>query len=460
VAVAVSVAVSVAAGGVLARTPGATCQKAARRVPKNVIVMISDGWGYHHIEVTDAFQYGCSGCQTYQRFPVQAGMSTFPHGGSYDPATVWSSFDAPWAGATDSAAAATAMSTGVKTSEGAIGVDPAGLRLVHAFELAERAGRATGVVTSVPFSHATPAGFVAHNATRSDSVGIANEMIYHSGTDVIIGGGHPCFDAEGVGNGCTGNTGYIGGDETWADLTDSDGATGADANGDGTRDRWTLVQSRAEFQALARGPTPRRVLGVTPVERTLQQGRRCQATEPNPLTWVTACVDAPYAVPRNASVPTLAELSRAALNVLDGDRDGFALMIEGGAVDWAAHDNSLGRLIEEQIDFNLAVDAVTSWITRNGGWQETLLVVTGDHECGYLTGPGSDPAWTPIVAQGRGVLPHAEFHSSDHTNLLVPLFARGNGAGRLAGAADARDPRRGRYLDNTELAAVLQTLLR
>lgn len=430
-----------------------------RQGPKNVIVMIGDGMGYNHVAATDYYQYGRTGRQVYETFPVRTGMSTYANGGSYDAAAAWSSFGYVATGATDSSSAATTMSTGAKTYNGAIGVDPGKNPLVHAFQQAEASGRSTGVVTTVEFSHATPAGFVAHNPSRNDYAGIANEMIYRSATDVIIGAGHPCYDANGVSNTCTGTTKYVGGAQAWADLTDADSALGADADGNGTPDPWTLVQTRSQFRRLAHGPAPKRLIGIPQVAETTQQGRSCATVRTNPLTGVSACVDAPYAVARTATVPTLSEMSAAALNVLDGDKDGFALMIEGGAIDWAAHNNAEGRLIEEQIDFNQAVGTVVDWIEEHGGWGENLLVITGDHETGYFTGPGSNPAWTPLVSAGRGKLPQGEFHSGDHTNSLIPFYAKGRSHEALAKAADQRDPVRGRYLDNSELGAHLVRVL-
>jgi alkaline phosphatase len=444
----------------LAAAPGATAHQLRRaHGPKNVIVMISDGWGYNHVAATDHYQYGRTGTQIYEHFGLRTAMSTYSVEGSYSSRAAWSSFARTASGATDSAAASTAMSTGVKTLDGAIGKDQRGKDLVHAFQVAEKAGRSTGVVTSVQFSHATPAGFVAHNTTRNDYSGIAREMIYDSAADVIMGAGSPCHDADGQSNGCTGSTKYVGGNSTWADLTDADGALGADANGDGRKDPWTLIQSRRAFQQMARGSTPRRVVGVAQVDKTLQQGRICTATATNPFTGVTGCSEPPYKTNDNASVPTLSEMSAAALNVLDQDRDGFGLMVEGGAVDWAAHANSLGRLIEEQAAFNRAVRTVVQWIGGHGGWKDNLLIVTGDHECGYLTGPGSDPTWTTVVGKGRGRLPLAEFHSSGHTNSLIPFYAQGAGTERLFAAADQYDSVRGRYLDNAELGKALKRLL-
>ena len=94
-------------------------------------------------------------------------------------------------------------------------------------------------------------------------------------------------------------------------------------------------------------------------------------------------------MPLNTTVPGLATMTEGALNVLDNDEQGFFLMVEGGAIDWAAHANQTGRTIEEEIDFNKAVDAVIYWVQRNSNWSETVLIVTGDHETGTLYGPGS-----------------------------------------------------------------------
>ena len=154
-------------------------------------------------------------------------------------------------------------------------------------------------------------------------------------------------------------------------------------------------------------------------------------------------------------MPTLEEMSRAALNVLGDDTDGLFLMIEGGAVDWASHGNSSARMIEEQIDFDNSVRAVMDWVQENSNWGETLLIVTGDHETGYLTGPDSGPTWTPIMNNGAGNLPGMEWHSGDHTNSLIPLYAKGDAARRFRGHADEYDPVFGTYVDNTELAEVL-----
>lgn len=422
---------------------------------ENVIVMIADGWGFNHLTAESYYEYGKANRQIFERFPFAFAMSTYMlypesddcYGEGYDPAAAWSDYWYPTSCFTDSAAAATAMSTGVKTDSGTIGLDMDDGVLVHAVERAEELGKATGVVTSVQLSHATPAGFVAHNAYRGNYAEIAQEMVYDTAVDVIMGAGHPFYDDDGLPQTpvTEDDWRYVGGEATWWDLVA--GVAGGDADGDSLDDPWILIDERAEFQALASGPTPARVFGVAPVEDTLQQSRGGDYEAD------------PFVVPFIDTVPTLEEMTKAALNVLDDDPDGMFLMIEGGAIDWASHGNygphASGRMIEEFIDFERSVEAVVDWVRTNSSWGETLLVVTGDHETGYLNGPGSDPFWEPVGNNGAGVLPGMDWYFGDHTNSLIPLFAKGDAGRMLGGYADGYDPVRGKYLDNTELAQVL-----
>jgi alkaline phosphatase len=410
-------------------------------VAKNIIVMISDGWGFNHLEAASYYEYGKDARQIYNRFPFQFAVSTYSYYCSYDPAQAWSDFNYVKACYTDSAAAATALATGVKTYDAGIGVDVNGVPVKNTLELAEEKGKATGVVTSVEWSHATPAGFVAHNLDRNNYEAIAKEMVDVSAADVIMGAGHPWYDKDGVPKGTPNTYRYVGGQTTWDALVA--GTAGGDADGDGIADPWTLVQTRAEFQSLMNGPTPKRVLGTAQVYETLQQGRSGDAFAD------------PYVVPRIGTVPTLAEMASAALNILDDDPDGLYLMVEGGAADWASHANQSGRMIEEAIEFEQAVQAVVGWVQKNSNWGETLLIVTADHETGYLWGPGSNPAWMPIVNNGAGNLPGMQWNAINHTNSLVALSAKGDAARMFSRYADLIDPVRGRYLDNTEVAKLV-----
>ena len=432
----------------VAAGPAEAKKQAPQPKIKNVIVMISDGMGYNQMLAGDYFQYGAGGEQIYQQFPVRTAMSTYSVYGSYNPLQAWGLFAYATTAPTDSASAATAMSTGVKNQDGVIGVDVNGKPLYHVAQRAEALRKSTGVVTSVEWSHATPAGFVAHNASRNNYAAIANEMINDSGTDVIMGAGNPLYDDNGAPVATPSQYKYVGGVDTWNALVN--GTAGGDADGDGDADPWTIMQSKYQFERLAYAcTTPARVCGTARAATTLQQSRAGNT------------MAAPYTVPMNANVPDLATMTKGALNVLDANRKGFFLMVEGGAVDWASHANQPGRTIEEQVDFNEAVEAVSRWVRRNSSWDETLVIVTGDHETGYLWGPGSGAdatgqgTWVPLVNNGEDAVPGMQFNSGDHTDSLIPFFARGEGAADLRAAALKADPIRGKYLDNTDVAKVI-----
>ncbi|AQT67435.1 Alkaline phosphatase 3 precursor [Anaerohalosphaera lusitana] len=424
--------------------------------PKNIIIMIADGCGFNHVDTASYYQYGHKGRQVYEQFPFKIAMSTYAAGQTYEPEQAWKYFNyvegGGYARCTDSAAAATAMSTGTKTYKGAIGVDLDRFDLANILEAAEKSGRATGVVTSVQFAHATPAGFSAHNVARGNYAEIAREMIYESGLEVIMGCGHPLYDENAKSVEEPKDFKFVGGADAWADISDGE-VEGADADGDGKRDSWTFVDTGDGFEKIGEGDTPKRVLGIPRVRSTLQYNRAGGREQ-----------EEPYAVERNKGVPALATMVRAAINVLDEDEDGLCMMIEGGAVDWAGHGNNLPRMIEEQIEFNRAVETVVDWVEENSNWQETMLVVTADHETGYLTGPGSGanedgPVWKEIVNNGKGKMPGGEWHSGGHTNSLVPFYVKGRAGREFVMRADGFDPVRGHYIDNTDIADYVFELL-
>jgi len=452
---------------------GAGCTPVELRspvAPKNVVIFIGDGMGYGQVEAGSLYKFGERGRQVYERFPVRYGMSTYSaNGKAYAPDSAWATFDYVKARPTDSAAAATAMSTGVKTYNGAICVDVGKNSLKNLMERAKEVGKSAGVVTSVELSHATPAGFVAHNVARGNYAEIAREMFLASKLDVIMGCGNPSFDNNGDSLAVPDDFKYVGGEAVWRGVlagatsfdTDGDGTMDAvvqDVDGDGVPDPWTLVQDRAAFQALASGPTPKRVLSVPKVRDTLQNKR----FDERGTSLAAYRDDAPYALPLTETVPTLAEMTRAALNVLRNNPNGFVLMVEGGAIDWCG--NLSGRLIEEQTDFDRAIEAAVNWVEQHGGWDETLVIVTADHDTGYLTGPGSGtgedgkPVWNPLVNHGKGNVPGMQWNSG-HTTSLVPFFAKGAGSEQFAQHTEGNDPKRGPYIDNTAIGKVVFALL-
>ncbi len=412
----------------------------------------------------DYYLTGDCGTAVYECFPVKLAMSTYSYGlstdtsddelGRYHP-RLWNEFSLFMRYPTDSAAAATAMSTGTKTYDSAIGVDQDVNPLRHMIEDFEAMGRSTGVVTTVPVSHATPAGFVAHNENRNNYGEIIAEMVTKSTIDVIMGAGNPDYDDNGAPL-STPSYNYIS-EMIWKGLKNGTLSLSA-TDRDDEIENWTLIETKEEFEALQTGDTPERVIGVAQVNTTLQQYRGDYST------WSE---DA-FVVPFNDNVPDLATMTRGALNVLDNNEKGFFLMIEGGAIDWCGHFGLSGRLIEEMDDFNRAVEAVCQWVESSSSWDETLLIVTADHETGYLT--GKQNSYADIVNSGKGIMPKMYWHDNRfegyvyagmlwHTNQLVPFYAKGAGAEAFYEVADEKDPVRGHYLDNTEISQVIRSLV-
>ena len=412
--------------------------------------MIADGCGFNHVDAASYWQYGATGRQVYESFALRCAQATSALGRNYEPALFWADDAAVQDHPTDSAAAITALTTGHKTRNKMLAITPEGEELPTLVERMEEGGRATGVVSSVLFTHATPAGTTVRNQKRKNYAEIGAAMITASAVDVIMGPGHPLFDKQGRSDSRP-DFKYVGGRDVWQDVLD--GTALSDADGDGIPDPWNLIEDRQAFQDLAAGQTPRRVLGIPRIRKTLQQERDGDSQA------------APGVVPTIPTVPTLVEMTRAALNILDDHPGGFFLLIEGGAVDWAGHDKQLGRMIEEQVDFNYSVQAVVDWVAEHGGWEQNLVIVTADHETGYLTGPpGTDRPGSscrfndPLVNRGAGKLPGFVWNSGHHTNSLVPFYAQGSGWRRFQMRAVREDPVHGPFLENTDVGQVLVEL--
>ena len=230
-------------------------------------------------------------------------------------------------------------------------------------------GKKTGVVTSVQFSHATPSAFVAHNVNRKNYWAIAEEMIRVVQPDVIMGGGHPGFD--GHGSPVTPQYKYV-------SLEDYRYLGGEGASGNGP---YVLVEKREDFLKLIHGNPASKIFGLA---------QNSKGLKPSPAGGSGESGD----------TPTLKEMTQGALRVLGQGRKGFFLMVEGGAIDRGHHANDLNLAIGETLRFQEAVQSVMNWIedpqNPQGGWDRNLLIVTADHETGYLSG---------IEPKGKGVLP-------------------------------------------------------
>ncbi|MEH2388946.1 MAG: alkaline phosphatase [Nostoc sp.] len=347
----------------------------------------------------------------------------------------------------DSANTATTLYTGVKSFNNAMGVDIYEKKLKTILEIAKEKGKSTGLVTSVPISHATPgaaASFVnrrskydsKYDPTKTNQDSILQQTLLNFQPNVLLGGGHPKdFDnrsstttAEGVFNYT-----YIT-EDTYKHLSDNPksnryGYTFLERGPNATQ---TLLKTAANIDPNkggklfglygARGqegnlPTSSSkgdysltglnnaslYSSVVKIVSPCPSGKIIPGTvgdcvpvvdaAGNPVSGPTPDTvrplapgetDASFIAREINENPTLADLSKAALKVLGKDKDGFWLMIEGGDVDWSAHDNNMDNLIGTMNDFDKAVQEVISWVNKHGGWSKNLLLVTADHDH-YLT---------------------------------------------------------------------------
>jgi len=326
--------------------------KAQSAGPKNIIMMIGDGMGLS--QITAGYTYKQS--LELQRFSQLGLVLTHANDSDY---------------VTDSAAGATALSTGVATYNGAIGVGPDTLNRETVLEIASRMGKSTGVVTTCSITHATPASYVAHVPSRQMQLEIANQ-IAESKTVLYLGGGWGWFQPKSMGGRRTDGVDLL-----------------AKMKGNG----FTVVTTEADLNAL--------------VNR--QAGRVIGLFAEN------------HVGPAQSRKPTLRDLVAYALKFLAENDNGFFLMIEGSQIDWAGHDNNSEQIMVEMADFDDAVGEAVLFSKRN---PETLVVVTSDHETGgYALVGGS--------LQDRSV--QGKFVTDHHTAVMVPLFAMGPGADKLTG---------------------------
>lgn len=327
---------------------------------------------------------------------------------------------------------------------------------------------ATGVVTSVQFAHATPAGVAVQSSARSAYGDIARQML-DGRLDVVMGAGHPLRDDDGLevaADAVQGEAWEWAGGRAYFEQVRTNGRTAGGLS---------FIENRADFEALAHSAegAPERVFGLAPVRRTLQMHRAAGEG-----------ADTVSGAPVVQSSPDLDVMARGALNLLGRNPNGFFVMIEGGAVDWANEANLGERMIEEHAAFNRAVAAVVEWVETHSSWDETLLIITADHESGMIWGPD---AWTDVngdgrwsdgdrfnrfelpVNRGQGQVPQMLYGSGGHTSELVPLFALGAGSERFR-QTEMRDEgaRRlwgeaygwsGGYVDNTAVFDVMRVAL-
>lgn len=380
----------------------------------------------------------------------------------------WSRFAHP-----DSGNTASSIADGVKTYNNAINVDGSGdaqITFIDLIDAARLVGKTTGVVSTVQFSDATPAALGgAHNIARANRTAIAAEMFSTGKLDVIGGTGNPDYNDDGQ----VRTPAYTWVSQPlWTDLKAGTNTSGLNGR------NWQLIQDKEPIQALAAKsvkPSTRPLAMIIKGDNSSQFNRTNTATIVDPVTGLARPIrhteDTVLATPLKTNVPSQAELTIAALNKLDAAGKGFYLMSEAGAVDRAEHANDTARMIEELDASDVTVQAIIDWVNRkdtSATWDNTLLIITADHDH-LLYGPQGDTIpFQPLEDRGPGNVPGNKWFGPNHGTGVVPLYAYGKGADAvvaLASRTDSYTDQQGRsfgygaYLDQTDLGNTLKATL-
>jgi alkaline phosphatase len=386
-----------------------------RRTARNVILLIGDGMGQAHRFAGQLLAAGRDGRLAMDRLPVSGQMGTM----CVDPATF----------VTDSAAAATAIATGVKTINGCVAIDRDGHEQRTILELAKASGRSVGLISNCQITDATPAAFAAHVPHRANQSEVARQYIERAGVDVILGGGAAHW--------------FPMGHRFPPELTSPRHWQGVGSDGDLVRRAYELG-----YEIAFDGPS-------------LQRGLRQRRLEPGgPLLGLFAAQEffvqtaegfgAVYDPP-----VSLADLTSAAIEVLESNPNGFFLMVEESAIDRMAHQNNAPLTLKGVLELDRAVQVALAFASRSA--DDTLIVVTADHECGGLAVAGSLDQPYPyepggglldtMLAGEDGPFPVAGtdygfvlgWATTGHTSAPVPITATGPGAERLSGSIENTD---------------------
>lgn len=335
---------------------------AAEQAPRNVILLMGDGMGIGHVTAARIAGPGPDGKLAMDTMPYTGFVLTHPSGKLV----------------TDSAASATALATGHKTTNGAVSVDPDGRRLKTILHLARDMGKSTGIISTKSVTDATPAAFTSQVRSRGEHAEIASQMIA-SGVDVVLGGGRSAFLPKTAGSGAR---------EDGRDLL-------AEAR-DGGYDVFDSAEKMSASQS-------DRMIGLF----------------------------APDSMTTQPPEPTLAEMTAKAISALSRNERGFFLMSEGAQIDSFAHGNNSEGAVRQTLLFDDAVRVALDFAAEDG---RTLVLVTADHDTGGMgvldpdaenpryragwVGGGHTGNMVPLYAYGPG----AERFTGTHDNTRIPVI--------------------------------------
>jgi alkaline phosphatase len=310
-----------AAGGTLASTTmighNAKAAEKSKGKAKNIIFLVSDGMSTGTLNMADLLLRrkegrGSHWIDLYRRNRVKRALMDTASADSL---------------VTDSAAASSSWGGGHRVNNGTLNIGPDGTNHKPILQKFRDAGKSVGCVTTVPVTHATPAGFCINSKTRDQAV-IA-DLYRPQRFDVMMGAGTQYFSKD-------------------------KRKDGKDLFSEFTAGGHAIVRTKKEMNAAAKD---------------------------KPLLGVFS-EDIPYTLDQKAdnelltNIPTLAEMTQKAIIHMSGNPEGFVLQVEGGKVDWAAHANDIGALLYDQIAFDEAVGVAIAFAEKR---DDTLVIVTTDH---------------------------------------------------------------------------------
>ncbi|RPA67914.1 alkaline phosphatase [Cyclobacteriaceae bacterium YHN15] len=305
--------------GALGAIPTITSAATSKKKAKNIIFLVSDGMSTGTLNIADLLIRHKEGkastwINLYEKNMVSRALMDTSSASSL---------------VTDSAAAGSAWGGGMRVRNGALNIGPNGEKPVPILQKFKSVGKSVGCVTTVQITHATPASFCVNNGSRNAMPVIAEDYLSLR-FDVMMGGGAEFFSPEKRPDN--------------RDLFDAFKQTGFEV----ARNRTEMMNAKGD----------------------------------KPLLAVFSEDGLPYAVDRvsneelSENIPSLAEMTGKAIEIMSKNPKGFVMQVEGGKVDWAAHGNDAAALLYDQLDFDAAVEVAMNFALKD---KETLVIITTDH---------------------------------------------------------------------------------
>ncbi|MBA4394951.1 MAG: alkaline phosphatase, partial [Desulfobacca sp.] len=312
---------------------------------KNVILLIGDGMGPEAVGLAVYYNRFMNGMD--QRLNLERLMAAGNTGYclTYQYGTV----------VTDSASAATALASGVKTRDGMIGKNHDGKPMKTIIDIARQLGKSTGLISDTRMTHATPAAFYASIIHRDLENEIASQLVERGDLTVAFSGGAQHFIPAGIKV------------QEYTDLKGVDKKAG-----------WGLSMRKDNRNLIAEAKQKGYAFVATEKELFALEAQKTEK-----VLGLFSASGFPSAIDRQpqhqTGVPTLSQLTAKALDILKKNPQGFFLMVEGGQIDWVAHGNDVAGVLHEMLEFDQAIGRVMAFAEQN---PDTLVVVTADHDTG------------------------------------------------------------------------------